>query len=129
MYERVLITFAVIGCFGAIVLLTKHRQMVVASRASQHLKKSSGKPSLVYFWSHGCPVCTMTQKKIIESIVAEYGKDRLTLAAYNTDEKPDVAREWGVRTLPTTFLLDAGGIIRHVNNGLAVAETLRKQLE
>ncbi len=71
----------------------------------------------------------MTQKKILDEILAEYGKERLALTAYNTDEAPDVAKEWGVRTLPTTFLLDSTGVIRHVNNGLVVSGNLRKQLE
>ncbi len=71
----------------------------------------------------------MTQKKILEGILAEYGTEQLALTAYNIDEAPDVAKEWGVMTIPTTFLLDSAGTIRHVNNGLIVSENLRKQLE
>lgn len=85
--------------------------------------------TIVYFWSDGCPVCKGTQRPILEGILAEYGKERLTLTAYNIDEAPDVAKEWGVRTLPTTFLLDSTGTIRRVNNGLVVPGSLRKQLE
>ncbi len=129
MYERLLITFAMMAFFAGVLLLMKHRQMTLAKRASQQLEKSSGIPTIVYFWANGCPVCRMTQKRVLEGIIAEYGKDQLALTAYNTDEAPDVAKEWGVRTLPTTFLLDSAGTIRHVNNGLAVSETLRKQLE
>ncbi len=71
----------------------------------------------------------MTQKRILEGILAEYGTEQLALTAYNIDEAPDVAKKWGVMTLPTTFLLDSTGTIRHVNNGLVVSENLRKQLE
>ncbi len=129
MYERLLITFAIMTFSGIVLFLMKRRQIALANRASQRVKKISKIPTIVYFWSNGCPVCKMTQKKILEEILAEYGKERLTLTAYNTDEAPDVAKEWGVRTLPTTFLLDSAGAIRHVNNGLVVSENLRKQLE
>jgi len=128
MYERLLITFIIMVFFGVVLLLMKRRQIAAANRASRQLKKSSRMPTIVYFWANGCPVCKMTQKKILEEILTEYGKEQLALTAYNTDESPDVAKEWGVRTLPTTILLDSTGAIRHVNNGLAVSETLRKQL-
>lgn len=129
MYERLLITFAIMTFSGVVLLLMKRRQITLANRASHQLKKFSRIPTIVYFWSNGCPVCKMTQKRILEGILAEYGKEQLALTAYNTDEAPDVAKEWGVRTLPTTFLLDSTGAIRHVNNGLVVSENLRKQLE
>lgn len=129
MYERLLITFAIMTFSGVVLFLMKRRQIALANRASHRVKKISKIPTIVYFWSNGCPVCKMTQKKILEEILAEYGKERLAVTAYNTDEAPDVAKEWGVRTLPTTFLLDSTGAIKHVNNGLVVAENLRKQLE
>lgn len=71
----------------------------------------------------------MTQRPILERILAEYGKERVAFTAYNIDEAPEVAKEWGVRTLPTTFVLDSSGIIRQINNGVVVSESLRKQLE
>jgi thioredoxin-like negative regulator of GroEL len=129
MYERLLITFSILAFSGMVLLLMKRRQITLANRALHRLKKISKIPTIVYFWSHGCPVCKMTQKKILDEILAEYGKERLALTAYDSDEAPDVAKEWGVRTLPTTFLLDSAGAIRHVNNGLVGSENLRKQLE
>lgn len=129
MYERLLIAFVVMSIIGGATLLMKHRQMTLAKRASQHFSKQTSTATIVYFWSEGCPVCKMTQKRIIEGILAEYGNEQLTLTAYNTDEAPDVAKKWGVMTLPTTIVLDARGTIRQVNNGLIVSEHLRKQLD
>ncbi len=71
----------------------------------------------------------MTQRRILDGVLAEYGTEQLAFTAYNTDETPDIAKEWGVMTLPTTFLLDSTGTIRQVNNGLVTVENLRKQLE
>jgi len=33
------------------------------------------------------------------------------------DQHGAVARSWGMRKLPTTFFLDAGAVIRHINRG------------
>ena len=44
-------------------------------------------------------------------------------------ERPDLAKVWGVMTVPTTFVLDAGGEARYVNNGVARAEKLLEQIQ
>jgi thioredoxin-related protein len=44
-------------------------------------------------------------------------------------QQPDLARKWGVMSVPTTFLLDAHGKARYVNNGIARLETLMKQVQ
>ncbi len=129
MYERLLITFMMMLFFGAVFLLMKRRQITLADRASRQSNKQTSKTTIVYFGSNGCAVCKRAQRPILEKVLAEYGKEQLALTAYDVDESPDVAKEWGVMTLPTTFLLDSTGTIRHVNNGLIVSENLRKQLE
>jgi thioredoxin 1 len=129
MYERLLITLAAMACMGGVFLLLKRRQITLANRASRQSNKQTNKPSIVYFGSDGCAVCKRTQRPVLDKILAEYGKEQLALTVYDVDESPDVAREWRVMTLPTTFLLDSNGAIRHVNNGLVVPENLRKQLD
>ncbi len=128
MYERLTITFVVMALFGVMLVFLKRRQIAAASRASQQLNKRAKLPTIVYFWSDGCPVCKFTQRPILDRILAEYGKEGLALNAYNIDEAPAVAKKWGVMTLPTTFLLDSSGTIKHVNNGLVAPENLRRQL-
>jgi thioredoxin 1 len=129
MYERLLITLAAIACMGGVFLLLKRRQITLANRASWQAGKQTIKPTIVYFGSNGCAVCKRTQRPVLDKIIAEYGNDRLALTVYDVDESPDVAREWRVMTLPTTFLLDSSGTIRHINNGLVVPENLRRQLD
>jgi hypothetical protein len=43
--------------------------------------------------------------------------------------QPEVAQEWGVLSVPTTFVIDASGKPRFVNHGVANAEKLIQQLE
>lgn len=46
------------------------------------------------------------------------------------DPRGEVGRRWGVNRLPTTFLLDAAGVIRHINrgHGPGYGERIRKWL-
>jgi hypothetical protein len=44
-------------------------------------------------------------------------------------EKPDLAKQWGVMSVPTTFVLDARGQARYINNGVARVEKLMEQLQ
>ena len=43
-------------------------------------------------------------------------------------QEPELARDWGVLSVPTTFLLDAHGVARHVNHGATTAEKLLEQM-
>lgn len=129
MYERLLITLMLMLFFGPVLLLMKRRQITLANRASRQSNKQVSKPTIVYFGSNGCAACKRTQKPVLEKILAEYGNEQLILTVYDVDESPDIAKKWGVMTLPTTFVLDSTGAIKHVNNGLIVSKNLRKQLE
>jgi thiol-disulfide isomerase/thioredoxin len=129
MYERLGFTLAVFAFAWMVRFILKRRQAARSDQASKQMDTASGRPALVYFWAHGCSVCKGTQRPILEAVLEEYGKDRLTFIAYNVEETPHVADAWGVRTLPTTFLLDQAGKIRHINNGLITSEKLHLQLK
>ncbi len=43
--------------------------------------------------------------------------------------RPEIAQEWGVLSVPTTFVIAANGQPRYVNHGVASAEKLIQQLE
>lgn len=129
MYERLLFTLVAFAGAGLGWLSVKRKQARRASEASRHLHAQVSMPALVYFWSDGCSVCKGKQRPIIEEILSECGKNSLRLIAYDIEEQPEAAVEWGVGTLPTTFLMDAHGKIKHTNNGLITAENLRRQVE
>jgi len=129
MYERLGFTLAVFALAWMARFILKRRQTARSNRASKQMDTAPGRPALVYFWAHGCSVCKGTQKPILEAVLEAYGKDRLTFIAYNVEETPQVADAWGVSTLPTTFLLDPAGKIRHINNGLITSEKLHLQLK
>lgn len=84
---------------------------------------ATGQPTLLYFRSDSCAVCP-TQAKYIE----EVDNGRYALHTINVDTQPDLARQYGVMTLPTTILLDPAGQVRDINYGLTPPHKLKQQL-
>ena len=55
--------------------------------------------------------------------------EKLQVVEIDAYERPDLAKLWGVISVPTTFLLDARGEARYVNNGVARANKLMEQIQ
>jgi thiol-disulfide isomerase/thioredoxin len=110
------------------VAALKHWQKRKARRARPLLVLETGKVSIVYFHSPSCGVCRASQKPILERLLARVGTDKVRLVTVDVSEAADVAREWGVTTLPSTYVIDPAGDVAHVNNGLASEPTLRRQV-
>ena len=129
MYERLAITLFVliIAAIGRWVI--RHRAIQRAQNTRQRSGITPGIRTIVYFWSPGCHQCRSAQKPVIERMVAEYGEEHLQLISYNLDESFDIAKEWGVMTIPATFIVDQKGDVLFVNNGLATDGILRRQLK
>jgi thiol-disulfide isomerase/thioredoxin len=85
-------------------------------------------PGVVYFWSETCAPCKLVQKPALEQLQADLGPDGVQVIAINALEQPDLADEWGVLGLPTTFIVDQEGQPRRVNHGVMRAEQLRQQI-
>lgn len=86
------------------------------------------KPVLVYFTTPDCVPCKTVQRPAIKRVVDVLG-ERLEVIEINAYEQPDLAKTWGVMSVPTTFVLDARGEARYVNNGVARAEKLLEQIQ
>jgi thiol-disulfide isomerase/thioredoxin len=86
------------------------------------------KPVLVYFTTPTCAPCKTVQRPAIDKIVKLLG-EKLQVVEIDATARPDLARTWGVMSVPTTFLLDSRGEARYVNNGVARAEKLMEQIK
>jgi thioredoxin 1 len=91
-------------------------------------EKLPEKPVLVYFTTPDCTPCKTVQRPAIERVSNVLG-ERLAVVEINAYEQPDLARTWGVLSVPTTFVIDARGEARYVNNGVARAEKLLEQIQ
>jgi len=85
------------------------------------------KPVIVYFTTPDCTPCKTVQRPAIEKVASLLGR-KLHVVEIDAAERPDLAKTWGVMSVPTTFLLDARGEARYVNNGVARAEKLIEQI-
>lgn len=90
--------------------------------------KLPDKPVLVYFTTSDCAPCKTIQRPAINRVLHVLG-EQLEVVEIDAIERPDLAKKWGVMSVPTTFVLDAHGEARYVNNGIARAEKLLEQIQ
>ena len=86
------------------------------------------KPVLVYFTTPDCAPCKTIQRPAINQVSDVLG-EKLEVVEIDATQRPDLATVWGVMSVPTTFVLDARGEARYVNNGVARAEKLLEQIQ
>jgi thioredoxin 1 len=76
-----------------------------ASTFDEEINRAST-PVLVDFWAEWCGPCKLIAP-ILDEIASEQ-EGTLTVAKLNVDEAPDVARRFGVMSIPTMILFDDG---------------------
>jgi thiol-disulfide isomerase/thioredoxin len=86
------------------------------------------KPTIVYFTTPDCAPCKTIQRPALDKVSNLFG-DGLQVVEIDATERPDLAKTWGVMSVPTTFLLDSHGEARYVNNGVARVEKLMEQIQ
>jgi thiol-disulfide isomerase/thioredoxin len=104
-------------------LLTKARSNVFTL-----FSQLPNKPVIVYFTTPDCAPCKTVQRPALSRVSQLLG-DSLEVVEIDAAQRPDLAKQWGVMSVPTTFLLDARGEARYVNNGVTRAEKLMEQLQ
>ena len=90
--------------------------------------KLPNKPVLVYFTTPDCLPCRTVQRPAIDRVSNLLG-EKLQVVEIDATQRPDLAKVWGVMSVPTTFLLNERGEARYVNNGVARAEKLLEQIQ
>ena len=120
-----------VGIMGVGLLVYWLANRLILRRASLQTDRLEavrpGKPTLLYFTTPTCAPCKTMQRPAIQRLVEQLG-ERLQVVEIDASTNPDLASQWGVMSVPTTFVLDAKGRPRHVNHGVAPAEKLLKQL-
>lgn len=120
-------------------------QGVLTSGGTVSLDDYRGTPVLVHFWAEWCPICKLEQASIesisgdlpvlsvamqsgsadaIRRFMAAEGLSFPTLA----DPRGEIAGAWGVHGVPTSFVVDADGLIRFSTTGLSSESGLRARL-
>lgn len=102
-----------------------------------HLSDYRGKPLIINFWATWCPPCreempSMNRawnkvKEDVSMLAINVGEDEDTIFIFSADypidfpvlldHSGDVIRQWPVKGLPSTFVLDREGNIRYMAVG------------
>ena len=86
------------------------------------------RPTIVYFTTPDCVPCKTVQRPALEKLISLLG-EKLHVIEIDATQQPEVAKTWGVMSVPTTFLLNSRGEARYVNNGVARVEKLMEQIQ
>jgi thiol-disulfide isomerase/thioredoxin len=113
---------------GVYWLVTQHLLTRARNNVFSLFSRFPNKPVLVYFTTPTCAPCKTIQRPAIDQIARLLG-EKLHVVEIDATERPDLAKTWGVMSVPTTFLLDSRGEARYVNNGVARAEKLMEQIQ
>jgi len=86
-----------------------------------------GRPAVIAFSTPACAECRTRQAPALSRLVAALG-DQVTVRSLSALEHPDLVQRIGILTVPATVVLDAKGMVRHLNLGYASDLRLREQL-
>ncbi len=113
---------------GIYWLLNQRLLACARNSVSTLFKTFPNKPVIVYFTTPDCAPCKTIQRPALDQVSNLLG-EKLQVVEIDATERPDLAKIWGVMSVPTTFLLNSRGEARYVNNGVARAEKLIQQLQ
>jgi thioredoxin 1 len=101
---------------------------VTDSTFEQEVLKSEV-PVLVDFWAPWCGPCRMVAP-VVDEIAQQY-EGQVKVVKVNTDENPNVASQYGIRSIPTLMIFKAGQRVDMVVGAVpktTLANTLEKYL-
>lgn len=95
-------------------------------KSFQELIQTHDKPLLVDFWADWCMPCKMLAP-VLEKLAKEW-KGKVTVIKIDTEEKPELASQYGIRGIPTLILFKNGREVKRTSGAMPL-EALKKEYE
>jgi len=138
MWERIDVLLALAGAVVVAVLLVR----AANERRVRRLVESSGAPlwdslgetpdgrrTVITFSTPSCAVCYQAQAPAVTAVERRLGPEAVRIISVDAAHRPDVARAFGVMTVPSTVVLGPAGRVVAVNQGFAPSGRLVEQLQ
>jgi thioredoxin 1 len=84
----------------------------------------SGKTVVVDFWATWCGPCKMVAP-VLDEIAGE-NSEKLTVAKLDVDQNPSTAQFYGVKSIPTMIVFQAGNPVKQIVGAKPKAELLQE---
>ncbi len=126
--QRLLLALLVAGALVGAYHLVRLRVLRKARGGAKGLTGFvPGTPGVVFFTTPDCATCKAAQRPAL-SRLEERLSGRVQVIEIDAAANAELARQWSVLSVPTTFILDPSGEPRQVNHGFASAEKLIGQV-
>ena len=137
MPERVLVVAALTIAVAVAVLAVKRwnarrvRALAETGGPLWHAlgETPDGRPALVAFSTPSCAACHTAQAPAINVAEQHLGPTTVRVIRVDASRQPEVARAFGVMTVPSTVVLEPAGRVVAVNQGFAPSGRLIEQLQ
>jgi thioredoxin-like negative regulator of GroEL len=126
MLERIVLVIAL----ALIALLTYQGLLLLQRRRAARRsldRAATGRSAVLVFTSPTCAPCKLQQLPIIDRVLVDW-HDKIEVDVIDVTERPEVAAQYGVWSLPTTIVLDANQQVIAINQGVARETKLREQI-
>jgi thioredoxin-like negative regulator of GroEL len=88
-----------------------------------------GRPTLVTFSTPSCAACRSAQAPAVSAVEQRLGAAEVRVIRVDAALRPEIARAFGVQTVPSTVVLAPAGRVVAVNQGFAPSRRLVEQLQ
>lgn len=123
----VLVALLVLAAWGLLRLWRRARLQRLGAGAPLAGLVPLGRPAVVAFSTPACAECSTRQAPALTRLARLVG-DSVTIRTVSALDHPELVRTVGVLTVPSTVVVDARGVVRHLNLGYSGERALHQQV-